>query len=727
MTKQINVSIIIVHFKVKQLLIDCLESIYKNTKGVIFEIIVVDNDERKTISTDLKRIFPQIIYVPNRNRGFAQGNNIGAKYAKGKYLFFLNPDTRVLENSIKKLYEFLERHEEAGIVSPLLVDKQLKPFKTQSRKELTIKNAIYSFSFLRNFFPKKSIYNDPFFKKWDNKQAIEVETVPGAALMIPKKLFSRIKGFDEDFFLYFEENDISKRIRNLGYHLYVDPKSKIIHLVGKSTKNLEDAGKIFRKSRFYYLKKNYGLSKALLTEYVLKISNYSVLLTLIIVLGFFLRIFNLQQGMVFIGDQGWFYLSARDIFLSGKIPLVGITSSHTWIHQGALWTYLLAPVLYIFKFNPVSGAYLSAIIDIFAIGLFYKIGSDFFSKRIGLISSLVYATSPLVIMNSRMPYHTSPIPFCTLLLIFFILKWINGNRIYFPMVLFMMSILYNFELATVVFWSVIVYLLLFGYFRKKQWALMSKKFILISIVALLAPMTPIILYDFYNGYAQTLKYALWFAYKGAQFIGFFHPNTAEYTYIQVVNFFLESYSKLIFISSFYVSLFLLIISFGYVFREAIVHKKLTSLTIVGGIIITGMLGYLLSKTPSAAYLPMLFPGLIIILVLFLDKLFLKSKIIFFILFFLILSSNTFSVITNTIYNGSDFKIRMKTANKILRLAGARNYNLKTLGPGSEFKSSTMNYEYLTWWLGHGPSNKDEKLKLYVSEPSGTIRAEIKEK
>lgn len=727
MNRNVKVSIIIVNYRVKRRLFECLSSIYKNTKIKNFEIIVVDNDEEKNIEKALNIKFPDVVYVPNKNRGFSQGNNVGAKYAKGKYLFFLNPDTEVVKRSIDNLYKFLETHRNAGIVSPLIVDRQLRSFKTQSRKELTIKNIIYSFSFLRKFSLNKSIYNDPFFKNYDKKHVIEVESVPGAALMVSKKLFSKIGGFDENFFLYFEENDISKRIRNLGYHLYVDPKSKVIHYVGQSTKNFVNTGKIFRKSRFYYLKKHYGFVHALLTESFLRINKYSVLLALIIALGFLLRITWLQQGMVFIGDQGWFYLSARNIFLYGKIPLVGIASSHTWIHQGALWTYLLAPALFLFKFNPVSGAYLSAVIDALAIGVFYKIGSDFFSKRIGLISSLIYATSPLVIMNSRMPYHTSPIPFCTLLLIFFILRWINGNRIYFPMVLFMMSILYNLELATVVFWPVVIYLLLFGYFKKRKFALMNKRFILISIVTLLVPMIPIILYDFYNGFPQTLKYALWFIYKGAQFIGFFHPNTADHTYFQVANFFLESYSKLIFISSFYVSSILLIISLSYIFREVITHKKLSSLTVVIGIIIIGMLGYLLSKTPSAAYLPMLFPGLIIILVLFLDKLFLKYKIIFFILLFLILSSNMFSVIRNIIYNGSDFKIRMKTAHKILQLAGTRNYNLKTLGPGSEFESSTMNYEYLTWWLGHGPSKKNAKLKLYVSESSGTIKAEIRGK
>ena len=124
--------------------------------------------------------------------GFGGGNNLGAKYAKGKYLFFLNPDTEILHDSVRFLYEFLEKHKNAGIVSPLLINKQLEPFSTQSKKELTPKNALFSFSFLRKFSTKNSIYNDPFFKTWDKEKPINVDTVPGAALMISKKLFDKV-------------------------------------------------------------------------------------------------------------------------------------------------------------------------------------------------------------------------------------------------------------------------------------------------------------------------------------------------------------------------------------------------------------------------------------------------------------------------------------------------------------------------------------------------------
>ena len=76
--------------------------------------------------------------------------------------------------------------------------------------------------------------------------------------------------------------------------------------------------------------------------------------------------------MNFIGDQGWFYISARDILLTGKIPLVGITSSHIWLHQGPYWTYMLAIMLFLFHFNPVSGAYLTAVIGLLTVFLIYR-------------------------------------------------------------------------------------------------------------------------------------------------------------------------------------------------------------------------------------------------------------------------------------------------------------------------------------------------------------------
>src|SRR3989338_3024630 len=99
-SKRIDVSVIIVHYHVKKELIACLESITSSMPRTSYEIIVVDNDDRKTIYKDLKNKFADIIYITNKNKGYGEGNNAGAKYARGEYLFFLNPDTKFINNCI---------------------------------------------------------------------------------------------------------------------------------------------------------------------------------------------------------------------------------------------------------------------------------------------------------------------------------------------------------------------------------------------------------------------------------------------------------------------------------------------------------------------------------------------------------------------------------------------------------------------------------------------------
>src|SRR5437667_10490857 len=98
-------------------------------------------------------------------------------------------------------------------------------------------------------------------------------------------------------------------------------------------------------------------------------------------LGLFLRIYKLNELMPFIGDQGWFYISARDMLINHTIPLVGIASSHPWLHQGALWTYILASIFWIFNFNPIIPAYFTSILDVLTIIIIYKVVSNMFSAK----------------------------------------------------------------------------------------------------------------------------------------------------------------------------------------------------------------------------------------------------------------------------------------------------------------------------------------------------------
>ncbi|MDP2685434.1 MAG: glycosyltransferase, partial [bacterium] len=380
------ISIVIVNYNVEKELLACISSILKSKTKVKFEIIVVDNDKESKIEKELMDKFPKTKYIKSKsNLGYGGGNNLGARFARGDYLFFLNPDTKVLNGTIDNLYNFLTHNNNVGIISPLFLDNNLKPFKSQGSEELTPKSILFSQSIFRKIFPHRNIYNKNILNSWDMKSPRKIDAVPGAAMMINSDFFKKIGGFDEKFFLYFEENDISKRVGNLGYKLFIIPSAKIIHLVGKSTKNLKNMEEIYSKSRYIYLRKHYGLAKAFFAQTILSINKTSIFVLFILALAFFLRIFNIENNMPFIGDQGWFYLSAREMLINGQIPLVGIASSHPWLHQGPLWTYMLAGVFWLVGFNPLNGAYLTNVLGILSDMMVYIDGSEMLSRRMGLI------------------------------------------------------------------------------------------------------------------------------------------------------------------------------------------------------------------------------------------------------------------------------------------------------------------------------------------------------
>lgn len=262
-----SVSIIIVYYKAKKELFGCLVSLKKSHPNVTLETIVVDNDEEKTIENDLKKRFPWVLYVKSpRNIGFGAGNNLGAKHAKGKYLFFLNPDTIVLDSTIDILLNFLEKNKNVGIVAPLLLNSSKKPYPLQGSVKLTPLRAIVCLSFLHKIFPNSVIAKNYWMFDWNKRDLREVDVAPGTAFMISQNIFRKLGGFDEQFFLFFEENDICMRLQKLGKKIYINPRAKIVHLWGRSTKQKREVDTIFAKSRHRYFKKYYGLFQALLVE-----------------------------------------------------------------------------------------------------------------------------------------------------------------------------------------------------------------------------------------------------------------------------------------------------------------------------------------------------------------------------------------------------------------------------------------------------------------------------
>lgn len=713
----IECSVIIVNYKVKHLLLKCIDSVLKNTAKLSIEIIVVDNEQSKAVRQELKNRFPNVTYISNRNKGFGQANNVGARVATGKYLFFLNPDTEIAKNTIKNLLNGFKNHKKLGIIAPTLLDINNKPYKLQGTTKLGVKEGIVALSFLNKIFP-----NNPISKKYwllgkRRNIDISVDVVPGTAFILQRSLYEEIGGFDEKFFLYFEEYDLCKRVRELGYKIVITPNAKVKHLWGESTKRAKiNTRKIYFASQYYYFKKHFGVLNAILVSVMTKIDYKIILLFLVILAAFILRAFELQKGMILIGDQGWYFLSARDMILSGEIPLVGIPSSHLWINQGAYWTYLLSIVFTIFNFNPISAGYFSVVIDCLTIVAIYLFSSRFLNTTVGIVSALLYTTSPLLTMLSRMPYHTSPIPLFTIVYLYCVARWMKGDHRFFPIVLTALAVLYNFELSTFVLGLPVVLIFIYGYIKKKSFVLnlLNIKYFILSLFALAIPLAPFIIYDLNNNYSQTFMFIVFLFYKIVVKFGYPSISLQEpANYIELLAFLCIRINELIITKIPYLGVLLFIASLFFLFAKFVKNRKLPNVEILLLISFSSsLLGFIVAGVKSDAYLPIFFPIVILIIAVGLVKNFTRLYLI--VILSLLVAINSFTIVQQA--KESMYFTKVLSASKIIiDQSKGEEYKIIGRGEGSYFTSYTDTYEYLTWWLGHGPSESKEVKKYFVIE------------
>ncbi len=453
----------------------------------------------------------------------------------------------------------------------------------------------------------------------------------------------------------------------------------------------------------------------------------------ILLLAFFLLIFRLTELSPFIGDQGWFYLSARDMILYGKIPLVGITTSHTWLHHGALFTYMLAIALWIFSFHPLAGTFVSISFTLGAILLLYKLGSAMFGRPVGFIASFLFATSPLVMIHTRMAYHTSPLAFCSILFIFSFYKWLRGHQKFLPLTTFSLALLYNFEVSTFVFFVIFALVLVYGFIGKRVYvSRIDRKVVIISSLSFLLPMLPMLFFDLSHGFPQTLKFPAWVLFKILKTVVAFGSGSTISPFTEMIGFFAANFQRLVFITNGFIALAIFLAVFSWflvklsgLYREGKLNVAWTLLALW---IVIPLGGELINHTPTEAHLIVLYPPVILLtsvfFVSFMKRVFSRAIIASFII--IIAISNVSFMINNEYLMGKKggygprFSERLKTARSIVDTAAGKRYNLRGEGPGSQFESFTMNYEYLTWWLGNGPSKKKESLVFVIKETEDQI-------
>jgi GT2 family glycosyltransferase len=262
----LDISIIIVSYNTKDLLRNCLESIFHYTLDVSFEIIVIDNASSDGSPKMIRDIYPQINLIESqKNLGFGRANNLGVEKAEGKYLLFLNSDCILLENTLLAFYEFMEKNmteRSIGVIGALLFDKDMNPNLSYNNFP-SLKNVLQKlFLELFNKFLGKHVdlKNNHFHDQLIPNNVVDF--ISGADMFLSKKLFKALDGFDEQFFLYFEETDLQKRISQIGCQQIILTNQKLIHLEGESSSRSKTTLgylTVYTDSMYKYFKKHYSL------------------------------------------------------------------------------------------------------------------------------------------------------------------------------------------------------------------------------------------------------------------------------------------------------------------------------------------------------------------------------------------------------------------------------------------------------------------------------------
>ena len=258
----VDVSIILVNWNTRELLYNCINSVYRNTSNSNFEIIVVDNASSDDSVDMLKLEFGDVKVIANtKNRGFSAANNQGMLASKGRYILLLNSDTIVLDNAIDKAVAFADAHKQVAVVGPRVLNPdntlQLTCFMFPS-----ILNMLLSASYLYKLFPKSRFFGRERMTWWSRDDVREVDVVTGCFMLVRREAIEAVGMMDERFFMYGEETDWCYRFKQAGWKVMFTPISTIIHLCGQSSQKVKTEMLIrLRLSILQFIDKHYSRLK----------------------------------------------------------------------------------------------------------------------------------------------------------------------------------------------------------------------------------------------------------------------------------------------------------------------------------------------------------------------------------------------------------------------------------------------------------------------------------
>ncbi|MFO7878918.1 MAG: glycosyltransferase [Bacteroidota bacterium] len=354
-----SLSVIIVNYNVKHFLEQCLHSAFKASKGIDAEIFVVDNNSVDGSCNMVRKKFPEVKLIANReNRGFSSANNQAIRQATGRHILLLNPDTVVEEDSFVKILDYMDKHPDVGGLGVKMIDGK-GHFLPESKRGLpTPRVAFYKIFGLSALFPGSKKFGQYHLSFLDKNKIHEVDILSGAFMWLRKEALDKTGLLDETFFMYGEDIDLSYRIQKAGYKNIYFPETTIIHYKGESTKKGSiNYVRIFYQAMIIFAEKHFSQKNAKIYSALINMAIYfraaiaimvrflkklfiPLIDSLLIFLGFFM-LTPLWENYKF-GDPGYY----PDYFMKFVVPayivvwLISIFLSGGYDKPTRLWKLL---------------------------------------------------------------------------------------------------------------------------------------------------------------------------------------------------------------------------------------------------------------------------------------------------------------------------------------------------------------------------------------------------
>lgn len=273
-TVEPDLSIIIVSWNVRELLRSCLLSIECEKGSLAVEVIVVDSASSDGSVDLLASEFPQVIFLPQpENVGFPRGNNIGLAQARGRTLLLLNPDTEVMDQALSKMVTFMDSHPDTGALGPQLINTD-GTIQSSRRRFPTMATGFFESTWLEPLVP--GVLSHYHALDIADDVIAEVDWVVGACILVPRAVYETVGPMDEAYFMYSEELDWCRRIKDAGWQVVYYPEAQVLHHYGKSSEQAVTNRHInFQRAKLRYFRKHHGRGAALLIRINL-LANYAV-------------------------------------------------------------------------------------------------------------------------------------------------------------------------------------------------------------------------------------------------------------------------------------------------------------------------------------------------------------------------------------------------------------------------------------------------------------------